>query len=94
MNARIIYLKGFSGTFFHFPAMSARSSASSEVVVKLLKAAMEESPVDLKSYCQPSTLRILSEATKNCEEVNESVLLTFGWVVQATYLPVQLTYLM
>ncbi|VDL59307.1 unnamed protein product [Hymenolepis diminuta] len=48
-------------------------NASSEVVIKLLKAAMEESPADLKSYCQSSTLRILSEATKNCEEIQRAL---------------------
>nr|CDS33356.2 hypothetical transcript [Hymenolepis microstoma] len=67
------HLAAFVDASLRNAAMSARSSASSEAVVELLKAAMEESPADLKSFCQPSTLRILSEATKNCEEIQQAL---------------------
>ncbi|VDO04384.1 unnamed protein product [Rodentolepis nana] len=67
------HLAAFVDASLRNAAMSARSSASSEVVVGLLKAAMEESPTDLKSFCQPSTLRILNEATKNCEEIQQAL---------------------
>ncbi|KAM7538370.1 hypothetical protein Aperf_G00000072457 [Anoplocephala perfoliata] len=67
------HLAAFVDASLRNAAMSGRSTASPEAVVELLKAALEESPAELKSYIQPSTLRILNEASKNCKEIHQAL---------------------
>ncbi|KAL5111026.1 hypothetical protein TcWFU_010205 [Taenia crassiceps] len=54
-------------------AMSARSTASTETVIELVKAALEEAPAELKTYCQPSTMRLLRDATKQSKEIQQAL---------------------
>ncbi|CDS41971.1 conserved hypothetical protein [Echinococcus multilocularis] len=53
--------------------MSARSIKSTETIVDLVKAALEEAPAELKEYCQPSTLRLLRDATKQSLEIQQAL---------------------
>ncbi|KAL5971905.1 hypothetical protein TSMEX_000296 [Taenia solium] len=67
------HVPAFVDTSLRNAAMSARSTASTESVIELVKAALGEVPAELKAYCQPSTMRLLRDATKQSEEVQQAL---------------------
>ncbi|VDK21315.1 unnamed protein product [Taenia asiatica] len=67
------HVPAFVDTSLRNAAMSARSTASTESVIELVKAVLGEVPAELKAYCQPSTMRLLRDATKQSEEVQQAL---------------------
>ncbi len=58
-------------------AISARNGSSTDAVVDLVKSALKEPSVTIKEFCQPATLRLVRDATKQSEEVSCLFLLHF-----------------
>uniref|UniRef100_A0A5K3EUG7 Rod_C domain-containing protein n=1 Tax=Mesocestoides corti TaxID=53468 RepID=A0A5K3EUG7_MESCO len=68
------HLPAFIDACLRNAAMSVRNGASTEeAVVELVEVAMEEPSLELRELCQPTTLKLLRETTKQSEKIQRAL---------------------